>query len=71
VQSALEFLVVGLTLGLPLWFAFLDRRALPRLRWIGDGDSPPLWGRLVVVIGMGLAVLIALAAPISGFHPTH
>ncbi len=67
----LEFLVGGLTLGLPVWFAFLDRGVFPRLKWIGEGDSPPLWGRTVVVVGVGLAVLIALAAPLSGFDPAH
>jgi hypothetical protein len=64
-------LVGGLTVGLPIWFAFLDRKVFPRLRWIEEGAAPPLWGRLVVVVGVGLAVMVALAAPLSGFHPTH
>jgi hypothetical protein len=67
----LEFLVGGLTLGLPAWFAYLDRGSFPRLKWIGEGDPPPPWGRMVVVVGVGLAVLIALAAPLSGFDPVH
>ncbi|MGD2120411.1 MAG: hypothetical protein PVJ76_01645 [Gemmatimonadota bacterium] len=70
-DSAIEILVGGLTLGLPLWFAFLDQQALPRLRWIEEGEAPPLWGRMVVLIGVALAALIAFGAPISGFHPTH
>ena len=69
--ATVEVIVGALTLGLPLWFAFLDRRAFPDLRWIGEGDGPPAWGRMVVWIGAALAVLIALAAPIAEFHPTH
>lgn len=57
----LETLVGSLTLGLPLWFAYLDQKALPRLTWVGEGDPPPRWGRLVVLVGVALAVLIALA----------
>ena len=67
----LEILIGGLTLGLPLWFAFLDQGVFPKLKWVGEGDPPPLWGRSVVFVGVMLAVLIALAAPIAGFHPTH
>ena len=69
--SLLEIVVGGLTLGLPAFFAYLDGRAFPRLRWISEGEGPPTWGRLVVWIGAGLAILIALASPIAGFHPTH
>jgi hypothetical protein len=71
VDSVLGILVGGLTVGLPLWFAFLDQKALPQLRWIEEGDPPPLWGRMVVVVGVGLAILVALAEPFSGFHPPH
>lgn len=70
-SDLLQVLVGLLTLGLPLWFAYLDRRAFPRLRWIGEGESIPLWGRLVVVVGVGLAILVAVSAPISGVQPTH
>jgi hypothetical protein len=71
VSPALEIIVGALTLGLPLWFAFLDRRAFPRLKWIEGGEGPPTWGRLVVWVGALLAILIAIAAPVVGFHPTH
>jgi hypothetical protein len=71
VTRILELLVGGLTLGLPLWFAFLDRGVFPRLKWVEEGEGPPAWGRMVVWVGAGLAVLIALSSPISGFHPTH
>lgn len=65
-------LVVGIfTLGLPVWFAFLDRRAGLKLKWVASGEAPPLWGRLVVLVGIGLALLIAVAAPISGFDASH
>jgi hypothetical protein len=67
----LEVIVGALTLGLPLLFALLDTRAFPNLRWIGAGDPPPAWGRSVVLVGIAVAVLIALAAPIAGFHPEH
>ena len=67
----LEFLIGFLTLGLPLWFAFLDQRAFPGMRWVAEGRGTPVWGNSVVVVGVVLAVLIALAAPISGFHPSH
>ena len=67
----LRILIGGLTLGLPIWFAFLDREASPRLKWIGEGDPTPLWGKMVVFVGVFLVVLVALAAPVSGFDPTH
>ncbi len=67
----LEILVGGLTLGLPIWFAFLDREASPRLKWIGEGDPTPLWGKMVVFVGVLLVVLLALSVPASGFDPTH
>ena len=70
-DNLLEILVGAFTLGLPLWFASLDQKFLPGLRWIDEGDPLPLWGRMVVVVGLGLAVLIALAAPFAGFHPSH
>ena len=69
--SSLEILVGILVLGLPLWFASLDRAAFPNLRWIEGSDPPPLWGKMVVVVGVALAVLIALAAPFAGFEATH
>jgi hypothetical protein len=83
----LEIVVGALTLGLPLWFAYLDRKAFPRLKWVKEGTGKgkgkgkgrekekgkergtPRWGHAVVFVGVALAVLIALAAPISGFHP--
>ena len=65
-------LVLGVaTFGLPLWFALLDRGAFPRLRWIREGEATPIWGHMVVVVGITLAVMVALAAPFSQFHPTH
>lgn len=67
----LEILVGTLTLGLPVWFAYLDRGAFPKLLWIQDGDPPPIWGRLVVLVGVGLGVLIALAAPFSEIDSSH
>jgi hypothetical protein len=70
-EKVLEILVGGFTLGLPIWFVFLDRRVRPRVKRVGEGDSPPLWGRMVIVVGAGLAVLIALAAPLSDFNPGH
>ncbi len=69
--AILDFLVGGMTLGLPVFFLYLDWGASPRLKWIGEGDPAPLWGRMVVLVGVGLAVLIALAAPVAGFIPTH
>ena len=69
--ALLNFLVGGLTLGLPLWFAFLDRRAFPRLRWMDEGEPTPTWGHWVVLVGVVLAVLVAFAAPLSEFHATH
>ena len=65
----LEIIVGALTLGLPLWFAYLDRGVFPRLKWVKKGEGPPRWGRMVVLVGIGLVVLIALAAPIASFHP--
>jgi len=59
------------TLGLPMFFGLLDQRDFPRMRWIEDDEPTPWWGHMVVVVGVILAVLVALAAPISGFHPTH
>jgi hypothetical protein len=70
-QTLVEILVGGLTLAIPFWFAFLDRLKFPELRWTGNTGRTPFWGHLVLVVGVGLAVLIALAAPLSGFHPTH
>jgi len=67
----LDFLVGGLTLGLPLWFAFLDQRVFPRLKWTGEGDPVPPWGHLVVVVGVLLVIFVALSAPVSGFEPNH
>ena len=67
----LRILVGGLTLGLPVWFAFLDREALPRLKWIEDGAPTPLWGKMVVFVGVFLVVLLALSVPASDFDPTH
>ena len=67
----LKFLVGGLTLGLPFWFAFLDRGVFPRLKWVGEGDPPPIWGNWVVVVGILLVVLVALSSPVSGFDPSH
>ena len=69
--AILELFVGGLTVGLPIWFAFLDRKAFPALKWVGEGNPAPLWGRMVVVVGVALTVLIALAAPFSGFETTH
>jgi hypothetical protein len=71
VSLLLKILVGALTLGLPLLFAFLDTRAFPNLRWIGEGHPSPAWGRSVVLVGIVLAVLIALAEPMAGFHPEH
>lgn len=68
-NTILEFVVGGLTLGLPGWFAYLDRRVFPRLRWVREDGSTPTWGHFVVAVGVGLAVLIALAAPLTGFQP--
>ena len=68
---ALEILLGTLTVGLPVWFAFLDRKAAPRLKWSPEGKGIPTWGHMVVVVGVVLAVLVALAAPIAGFHPSH
>jgi hypothetical protein len=63
---------VGLfTLGLPILFAVLDRMNFPGLKWVQEGDPTPIWGHLVVVVGVALAVLVALAAPISGFQSAH
>ena len=70
-DNLLEILLGTFTLGLPLWFAFLDQKVLPKLRWVDEGAPPPVWGRMVVVVGIGLVVLVALAAPFSDFHPTH
>ena len=67
----LEIVVGGLTLGLPLWFAYLDRGVFPKLKWVWEGKGTPAWGHAVVFVGVGLAVLIALAAPVAGFHPEH
>jgi len=64
-------LIGALALGLPLWFAYLDRGAFPQLLWVRPGDPTPGWGRAVVFVGVALAVLAALAAPIAGFHPEH
>ena len=64
-------LVGAFSLGLPIWFAFLDQKALPGLLWMGEGEPTPLWGHLVVVVGLLLAVLVAVAAPFSGFEATH
>jgi hypothetical protein len=69
--TLLSALIGGLTLGLPLWFAFLDRQAFPRLRWMDEGEPTPTWGHWVVVVGVFLAVLVALAAPLSEFQPPH
>ncbi len=69
--SLLNIIVVVLTLGLPFWFAYLDRGVFPRLKWVRPSDSPPAWGQAVVFVGIGLAILIALAAPIAGFHSSH
>ena len=69
--SLLQVLLGALTLGLPLWFHLQDRRVFPRLRWIREGEGPPAWGRAVVFVGVAVVILIALAAPIAGFHPEH
>ena len=69
--DALEILIGSLTLGLPLWFAALDRRAAPHLTWKEAGKGIPAWGHMIVVVGVVLAVLIAFAVPISDFHPSH
>ena len=70
-ESFVGILVGSLTLGLPVWFFFLDQRFFPRLKWVGEGHPPPLWGKMVVVVGITIGILVALAAPFSGFHPTH
>ncbi|MBT8398039.1 MAG: hypothetical protein HKO65_04430 [Gemmatimonadetes bacterium] len=67
----LEVMVGAFTLGLPALFFLLDQHARPNLRWIKADQSPPFWGQMVVVVGIGLAVLVALAAPFAGFVPTH
>ncbi len=35
-----------------------------------DGGRTALWGPFVVVAEVGLAILIALAAPLAGVHPS-
>ncbi len=61
--SILAFLAV---LALPLWFAYLDRRVFPRLRWVDrEGRTPP-WGHAIVVLGLLLVLLLALRAPAPG-----
>lgn len=70
-MNLLEILVGVFTLGLPVWFAFLDRHTFPGLRWVQGDEPPPLWGRMVVVVGVALGVLIALAAPFAGFETAH
>ena len=69
----LEIIVGTLTLGLPLWFAYLDQGVFPVLKWnrVGKERRTPRWGHAVVFVGVVLAVLIALAAPISTFQPLH
>lgn len=67
----LEVLIGGLALGLPVWFAFLDRGVFPRAKWVGEGEPAPLWARMVVVVGVVLVFLVALSSPISGFDQTH
>ena len=67
----LEIVVGTLTLGLPLWFLLLDQGVFPKLKWVEDGEPPPFWGSMVVVVGVALAILIALASPFTGFHPSH
>lgn len=67
----LNVLLGALTLGLPLWFSYLDTGVFPSLKWVRPGEAPPLWGRMVVFIGVGLAILVAIAAPIAGFHAEH
>lgn len=68
---ALKILLGTFTLGLPVWFAVLDRKAAPRLKWSREGGGIPTWGHMVVVVGVVLAVLVALAEPMAGFHPSH
>lgn len=67
----LKLLVGASTLGLPIWFAILDRKAFPRLKWIGEGEPIPRWGHTIVIVGILLAVLIAVVSPISGPDPGH
>ena len=67
----LEILVGVFTLGLPVLFVLLDQKARPNLLWIGTGDPPPLWGHSIVVIGVALAILVALAEPMTGVDPHH
>ena len=67
----LHLLVGTFTLGLPAWFAYLDRESFPRMRWMDEGEPTPTWGHWVVVLGALLAVLVAVAAPISEFHSSH
>ncbi len=47
--TTLEILIGSLTLGFPLWFAFLDRRVFPRMKWMAKGKGIPAWGYTVVV----------------------
>ena len=67
----LTVLIGVFTLSLPAWFAYLDRKAFPRLRWVEEGEGPPLWGKLVVVVGVGLVILIAYVAPWADFESLH
>jgi len=67
----LEFLVGGLTLGLPIWFAYLDQRVFPQLKWMREGEPTPKWGHLVVAVGVLLVILVALSSPTMGFDPSH
>jgi len=70
--SSIPGIVLGVfTLGLPLWFFLQDRKVFPRLKWGEEGGTTPFWGHLVVVVGLALAVLVALSAPLSAFHSSH
>jgi len=71
VDRILGVMVGAFTLGLPMLFFFLDQRSRPNLLWIREGEPPPLWGHMIVVVGVALAVLVALASPIAGFSATH